>query len=113
MPEVHCCVIVAGKNKGTGMAGLQPHLFPSNSLYTLKLYGFCELTMKIKSIPNGPNVVETDEPLTCSVSGTEKDIRAPVYLCRCGQSKNKPFCDGSHLAAKFSAPAAEITPKKK
>ena len=74
---------------------------------------FCELTMKIKSIPNGPNVVETDEPLTCSVSGTEKDLRAPVYLCRCGASKNKPFCDGSHLAAKFSAPAAEITPKKK
>ena len=69
--------------------------------------------MKIKSIPNGPNVVETDEPLTCSVGGTEKDLNAPVYLCRCGQSSNKPFCDGSHLAAQFEAPAAEITAKKK
>jgi CDGSH-type Zn-finger protein len=69
--------------------------------------------MKIKSIPNGPNAVETEEPLTCSVSGTEKDLNAPVYLCRCGQSKNKPFCDGAHVAAKFEAPAAEITVKKK
>jgi CDGSH-type Zn-finger protein len=69
--------------------------------------------MKIKSIPNGPNAVETDESLTSSVSGTEKDLKAPVYLCRCGQSKNKPFCDGSHVAVKFEAPAAEITAKKK
>jgi CDGSH-type Zn-finger protein len=69
--------------------------------------------MKIKSILNGPNAVETDDPLTCSVSGTEKDLKAPVYLCRCGQSKNKPFCDGSHVAAKFEAPAAEIIVKKK
>jgi CDGSH-type Zn-finger protein len=69
--------------------------------------------MKIKSIPDGPNVVETDESLRCSISGTEKDLKAPVYLCRCGQSKNKPFCDGSHLAAKFNAPAAEITAKQK
>lgn len=69
--------------------------------------------MRIKSIPNGPNVVETDEPLTCTIGSAEKDLNAPVYLCRCGQSKNKPFCDGSHLASKFEAPGAEITAKKK
>jgi CDGSH-type Zn-finger protein len=27
--------------------------------------------------------------------------REAISLCRCGHSKNKPFCDGSHKAANF------------
>lgn len=27
-----------------------------------------------------------------------------LYLCRCGQSANRPYCDGSHKAAGFQAP---------
>jgi CDGSH-type Zn-finger protein/uncharacterized Fe-S cluster protein YjdI len=30
-------------------------------------------------------------------------------LCRCGQSKNKPFCDNSHIAAKFAATGEPAT----
>jgi CDGSH-type Zn-finger protein len=25
----------------------------------------------------------------------------PVFLCRCGASQNKPFCDGSHKRVEF------------
>ena len=40
------------------------------------------------------------------VSGTGHRIavRERVFLCRCGLSKTKPFCDSSHKAAGFVAP---------
>jgi CDGSH-type Zn-finger protein/uncharacterized Fe-S cluster protein YjdI len=67
--------------------------------------------------PSGRNVVAVLEggPLAARgqlrIAGQE-EIRAT--LCRCGASKNKPYCDGSHVAAGFSAtgelPAPEALP---
>ncbi|HET8688843.1 MAG TPA: CDGSH iron-sulfur domain-containing protein [Methanosarcina sp.] len=32
-----------------------------------------------------------------SADGKQYEIRNRVTLCRCGKSRNKPFCDGSHV----------------
>jgi CDGSH-type Zn-finger protein len=37
-----------------------------------------------------------------SFTGESYEPRARVALCRCGRSANKPFCDGSHYAARFT-----------
>jgi CDGSH-type Zn-finger protein len=34
--------------------------------------------------------------------GFEYEVRNRVTLCRCGASRNKPFCDGTHAAIGFS-----------
>lgn len=34
------------------------------------------------------------------------------YWCQCGQSKNQPFCDGSHAGTEFSPIKLELTEKK-
>lgn len=38
-----------------------------------------------------------------AADGFAYEVRNRVTLCRCGASKNKPFCDGSHAAIKFRA----------
>lgn len=36
-----------------------------------------------------------------AADGFEYEVRNRVTLCRCGQSANKPFCDGTHASEKF------------
>lgn len=58
--------------------------------------------VKVQPTPNGPLQVSGNLEV---VSGTGKTVNkvTETYLCRCGQSKNKPYCDGSHQAAQFVA----------
>jgi CDGSH-type Zn-finger protein len=36
-----------------------------------------------------------------SADGFAYEVRNRATLCRCGESKNKPFCNGAHAAIKF------------
>jgi len=55
----------------------------------------------IKIFMNGPYEVSGDIELNINdeMSLSNDD---PYYLCRCGASENKPFCDGSHKKINFS-----------
>lgn len=50
--------------------------------------------------PNGPLKVENAERIR--FCGEELERRGTAFLCRCGESKNAPFCDGSHKTNGFS-----------
>ena len=45
---------------------------------------------------NGPYAVKGGVELEDSVTGQEPKSVDHYTLCRCGGSKNKPFCDGTH-----------------
>jgi CDGSH-type Zn-finger protein len=69
---------------------------------------------KVRVLKNGPYLVSGNIPLIkmtiqCDQGGIpakwlmdEKMKTSENYsLCRCGQSKNKPFCDGAHVKVNF------------
>ncbi len=48
-------------------------------------------------------------PLTIiDENGNRQEMQENVYLCRCGSSKNKPFCDGTHKVNGFEAPEFQM-----
>jgi CDGSH-type Zn-finger protein len=69
---------------------------------------------KIKVTKNGPYIVTGGVPLAqqtikidkeSDAHGWQEGIKYPLQekyaLCRCGKSKNMPFCDGIHLKINF------------
>lgn len=59
--------------------------------------------VRIKPTKNGPYEVKGAIQLV-DAKGTAFTITEdPIYLCRCGQSATKPFCDGTHSKIGFKA----------
>jgi len=61
-------------------------------------------TVELEPLYNGPLMVTGNVEI---VTGTGHTIRriTRAQLCRCGGSRSKPFCDGTHSKIGFKAPA--------
>jgi CDGSH-type Zn-finger protein/uncharacterized Fe-S cluster protein YjdI len=58
--------------------------------------------LNVQPLKDGPLMV-TGNLEVVSGTGRTTDKVTKTFLCRCGQSANKPYCDGSHKAAGFQA----------
>jgi hypothetical protein len=99
--EVECLILPVNRGVGNCASGrlvaraqsthedVEPHLQVSIGLVEDPAQG-C----------SGPLWLRGRIPVTAS-DGFQYEVRNRVTLCRCGQSKNKPFCDGTHVANKF------------
>jgi CDGSH iron-sulfur domain-containing protein 3 len=68
------------------------------------------MPVTIRLRPNGPMLIEGEFTIL-DHEGHPFPIptnKPTISLCRCGESKNKPFCDGSHKACNFAA--VELAP---
>ena len=58
----------------------------------------------ITALENGPYLVSGAARVSDPDGGAwDTEGRATFALCRCGASRNKPFCDGTHSAIGFAA----------
>lgn len=56
----------------------------------------------VRPQPNGPLKIVGNLEIVSGTGRTVSKVRQ-AFFCRCGQSKNKPYCDGSHKAIGFAA----------
>lgn len=56
----------------------------------------------IEPLINGPNRVSNLKEFKNS-KGEQVPTQPEMYLCRCGGSSNKPFCDGTHMKIGFNS----------
>ena len=60
----------------------------------------------ITPYPDGPYLVRGDFVVTDQHGNQLQTERRTIALCRCGKSRMRPFCDGTHNVIRFRAPGA-------
>ena len=60
--------------------------------------------VRITAYRDGPLLVRGPVVLRDETGAQLDPGRSPMALCRCGKSRLRPFCDGQHKVAGFSAP---------
>lgn len=73
------------------------------------------MATKITVNNNGSLKVDGEDFILVDKDGNEYGLggRSVISICRCGLSKNKPFCDGSHKGHfEHQAIAFDLPPKK-
>jgi hypothetical protein len=58
------------------------------------------INVKVTVLANGPLMVEGSITVV-KKDGSSETKEQKNFLCRCGHSQNKPYCDGSHKKNNF------------
>lgn len=69
---------------------------------------------KVNVTNNGPYLISGTASITRVPDGKSYGLKGNVALCRCGGSRNKPFCDATHKSNGFTGDKApDRTPDKR
>lgn len=70
------------------------------------------MSLEVQTLKNGPYQVSGDlvQLALKDKDGSPYDLsgKSKIYLCRCGASTTKPFCDGQHSKIGFDAAEAAV-----
>jgi uncharacterized Fe-S cluster protein YjdI len=78
--------------KDPGVRAVEPPVEPELAL--------APVGASVQVRPNGPLVIEGVLAVTLA-DGTGVRREGTTFLCRCGASQNKPYCDGAHKRVGF------------
>ena len=93
--QVHQCPSAALSIKSVDSNNVDSHNVDSHSSANKNEYTNTEITI----LKNGPLMIKG--ALSIKHKDGKEETQKEVYLCRCGQSNNKPYCDGTHTKCGF------------